>query len=53
MGDLASVLEIAGHERHAERVTGHQGDGADLAGRDPDVELAAAHADGTLVDDAQ
>ena len=52
MGDLQGVLEILRDERDPERIARHQDDGAHLAGRDPDVELAAADADAALVDDA-
>src|SRR4030095_2573352 len=45
-------LEILGDERDAERVAGHERDGADLPGGDPDVELADALAGAALVADA-
>jgi hypothetical protein len=52
VGDLARVLEILRDEWDAKRVARHQGDSADFARRDPDVELPPAQADATLVDDA-
>ena len=46
-----SVLEELGDERDPERVAGEERDGADLARRDADMELAYADADRVLVDE--
>jgi hypothetical protein len=50
VGHLPDVGEVLRDHRHPERVAGQEGDGADLAGSDADVELPDALADLALVE---